>query len=481
MGAYTRLVASCLFPLHERLKRHDSVRVRASLERSQWLTPQALQALQLQRLQALLTEAGESVPYYRDLFARIGFQPAGLRSLQDLAAIPFLTKPLVREHGLELTHPRAVGLGRSSTGGSSGEPLIFGIGRQRVSHDVAAKWRATRWWGVDIGDPETVVWASPIELGAQDRARLLRDALFRTRLLPAFEMSEAKLDGFLSALRAQRPRMLFGYPSALALLARHAERRGLAMDDLGCKVAFTTGERLYDEQRALIARVFGCPVANGYGGRDAGFIAHECPSGSMHVTAEDIVVEIVDSDGNPLPVGQAGEVVVTHLASRDFPFIRYRTGDVAVLEEGRCACGRGLPRLREIQGRSNDFVVALDGTRLQSAALTYVLRELTGIEAFKIVQESLLLTRVMLVVTTAFDHSRVADIVTGFQRRLGQGVVVQVQFVDAIPPERSGKYRYIISHVDSATGAAGAAGAAGTDNAISASAAAPQHQEQVAS
>jgi phenylacetate-CoA ligase len=271
--------------------------------------------------------------------------------------------------------PCARGLARFNTGGSSGEPLIFFIGKERVSHDVAAKWRATRWWGVDIGDPEIVVWGSPIELGSQDRIRALRDKLLRTELLPAFEMSEAKLDGMLAAIRHRRPKMLFGYPSALSHIARHAEARGQRMDDLGVKVAFVTSERLYDEQRAAIERVFGCPVANGYGGRDAGFIAHQCPHGGMHITAEDIIVEIVDREGRVLPPGQAGEIVVTHLATRDFPFIRYRTGDVAVLDDARCACGRGLPMLKEIQGRSTDFVVAADGTVMHGLALIYVLRD----------------------------------------------------------------------------------------------------------
>ena len=80
-------------------------------------------------------------------------------------------------------------------------------------------------------------------------------------------MSEAKLDGFVAEIRRCRPRMLFGYPSALTHIARHAEKRGVALNDLGIKVAFVTSERLYDEQRSTISRVFGCPVANGYGGR----------------------------------------------------------------------------------------------------------------------------------------------------------------------------------------------------------------------
>jgi hypothetical protein len=108
--------------------------------------------------------------------------------------------------------------------------------------------------------------------------------------------------------------MLFGYPSALTHIARHAEKRGVAMNDLGIRVAFVTSERLYDDQRATISRVFGCRVANGYGGRDAGFIAHECPSGGMHLTAEDIIVELVDAQGQPVPDGSPGEIVVTHLA-----------------------------------------------------------------------------------------------------------------------------------------------------------------------
>ena len=312
---------------------------------------------------------------------------------------------------------------------------------------MAAKWRATRWWGVDIGDPEMVVWGSPIELGAQDWVRRMRDKVLRTQLLPAFEMSDAKVDGFIAAIRRQRPRMLFGYPSALTHIARHAQKRGVAMDDLGIKVAFVTSERLYDDQRATIARVFGCGVANGYGGRDAGFIAHECPSGGLHLTAEDLIVEIIGPDGRPVPDGQPGEIVTTHLATRDFPFIRYRTGDVAVLDTAACACGRGLPLIKEIQGRSTDFVVAADGTVMHGLALIYILRDLPGVQSFKIVQESLESTTVQLVVDERFERARCGDIVTAFQRRLGAGVAVDLQFVDSIAPEKSGKFRYVVSRV----------------------------------
>ncbi len=447
-GLYTRLVSGLLFPLHERLKHHDTVAVRKQLEQSQWWPRDRLQQMQVERLRALLQHAQQHVAYYRELFARIGFDPARLSSLADLQRLPFLNKADIRANTEALKADNAVGLARFNTGGSSGEPLIFFIGNQRVSHDVAAKWRATRWWGVDIGDPETVVWGSPIELTAQDRVRAIRDKLLRTELLPAFEMSDAKLDGFVARIRARRPKMLFGYPSALSHIGQHAQRRGIRMDDLGIQVAFCTSERLYDHQREVIERVFGCPVANGYGSRDAGFIAHQCPSGGMHLTAEDIIVEIVDSEGRVLPQGQAGEIVVTHLATGDFPFIRYRTGDVAVMDTASCACGRGLPMLKEIQGRTTDFVVARDGTVMHGLALIYVLRDLPQVAGFRIVQETLEHTRVQVVPGEGFGSEIEQRIQRGLAARLGEGVRIEVEEVEAIAPEKSGKYRYVVSRVD---------------------------------
>ena len=402
--------------------------------------------LQLLRLRNLLQDAGAHVPYYRDLFVQIDFDPSNIQSADDLHRLPFLTKSVIRANTETLKHANARGLSRFNTGGSSGEPLIFFIGTKRVSHDVAAKWRATRWWGVDIGDPEIVVWGSPIELGKQDRIKQWRDKLLRTQLLPAFEMSEPKLDQFIASIRAVKPRMLFGYPSALTHIAKHAQKRGVRMNDLGIKVAFVTSERLYDEQRATMSEVFGCKVANGYGGRDAGFIAHECPAGGMHLTADDIVVEIVNEEGQAQPAGRAGEIVVTHLSTNDFPFIRYRTGDIGVLGASHCSCGRGLPLLQDIQGRSTDFVVAADGTVMHGLSLVYILRDLPGVKSFKVIQESRAFTRVLLVTDEAFAPDAVALIVSGFKQRLGADVSVAVDLVDTIPAEKSGKFRYIISH-----------------------------------
>jgi phenylacetate-CoA ligase len=316
---------------------------------------------------------------------------------------------------------------------------------------------------VDIGDVEIVLWGSPIEIGKQDRVKALRDRVFRSHLLPAFQMSDVQMDGYLDTVRRLQPRMLFGYASALALLATHAERRGQSFAGQGIKVVFTTGETLYPAQRAVIERVFGARVANGYGSRDAGFIAHQCPAGSLHLSAEHIIVELVDEGGRPVAAGEKGEIVVTHLATGDFPFIRYRTGDMAVMGTMPCACGRGLPVLREVFGRTTDFVRTRSGNTMHALALIYEVRDKPGVRTFKFIQEQDLSLELLLVVGPEFTGQIEADIRRGILARMGEGTALTIRRVAEIPPEKSGKYRYVISKAGTPSPAsAGEGGGEGT-------------------
>ncbi len=444
---YTSLISNVLFPAHERMKGHDTVRVRREMEISQWWPGDKLEEFRLARLREFLKRAKKNIPYYGDLFNKVLFDPDELNCFSDLQKLPFLTKEIIADNLEDLKDKNATSLSRFTTGGSSGKPLIFFIDNERVSHDVAAKWRATRWWGVDIGDAEIVVWGSPIELGTQDYIRSVRDKILRTTLLSAFELTPDKLTQFIQTIRNKKPKMLFGYPSALAHIATYAHENKISLDNIGVRVAFVTSEKIYDYQREIIENIFGCRVANGYGGRDAGFIAHECPYGNMHITAEDLIVEIVDGNGNVVPDGKSGEIVTTHMATGGFPFIRYRTGDVGVIDTESCECGRGLPVLKEIQGRTTDFIVASDGTKMHGLALIYILREQAGLQEFKIIQDDITHTRVQLVTSDDYNDEQDSQIKEQFKKRLGDDVVIEIEKVLDIPAEKSGKFRYVISHV----------------------------------
>lgn len=445
---YTQLVSKVLFRLHERLKNHSTYTMLARLERSQWLTASQIEDIQQRRLQAFIDDIRQHSPYYQQLFKKRGIAGSDIRSVADLNKLPLLTKQLITDNQQALCSEPQHTLQRYNTGGSSGVPLIFYMGKARISHDVAAKLRATRWWGVDIGDPEVVLWGSPIELGKQDRIKKVRDTVFRSYLLPAFEFTPAHIEAYLAQLQQLKPRMLFGYPSVIHQLALAAEARQLSLAELGVEVVFVTSEMLFEHQRAVIERVFACPVANGYGARDAGFIAHQCPAGSLHISAEDIIVEIIDDNGQVLPAGQNGEIVITHLQTQAFPFVRYRTGDMGQLSNTPCSCGRGLPVLAHVSGRTTDFLLTTAGDKLHALSLIYVLRDLKEIRQFKIVQHSLTDVEVQLVAIAPLGPLLAADIVSQFKQRLGSDCTITLKQLDTIASLPNGKHRYVESKVD---------------------------------
>ena len=449
------LVNRVIFPLHERLKGKTTHAKLAELERTQWLTPTALRALQLQRLQRHLEWAYREVPYYRRLLDEHGLPPQRIQSFDDFARIPPLTKDILRARLADLQpRTRLRGVQRLSTGGSTGAPVTVLVDRERSAFTDAARLRAHRWFGADMGAREVVLWGSPIELGRQDRLRSARDWLLNSRLLSAFDLGEAALARYAAVVRAYRPQKLYGYASALALLAGYLTRTGGLPAADAPQAVFTTAEPLYDFQRAAIGAAFHCPVATEYGCRDGGLVALECPAGGLHIAAEGMHVEV-----GPSPAGEdGGELVLTNLESYALPIIRYRSGDVGALDPSPCSCGRGLPRLARVEGRRTDFLVTPSGKLMHALAVIYVLREIPGLREFQVVQEALDHVRVRVVPTGELAASARADIAARVGRLFEGGARVEVEPVESVASS-SGKHRYVVSrvadaHVSALVGAA---------------------------
>ncbi len=442
-------LARAVFRLQETLLRRPTFPYAEALERSQWLARDALRDLQLQRLRRLLENAARHCPWHARRIRETGIDPSRL-TWEDFHRLPTMTREDARRHGEEMIWREAPGgIFRYTTGGSSGEPLVFHFGRKRQAADAACRIRGRRWWGVEPGDPEVLLWGAPVELNRTDRIKALRDRLCNQLLLNAFEMSPERMDAYLDVLEAFQPKILYGYASSLALLAEHAERQGKRprLDHL--KVVYATGEPLYPHQREIIHTVFGAPVAAEYGARDAGLIALESPEGQLLVNSEWIVVELLNDEGNPVADGDLGEVVVTNLASEVQPFIRYRTGDQARRSAESCRGGRGLEVLAEVAGRTTDFIVRPDGTVMHALALIYVLREEPGVRQFKIVQKTPDLFQVQVVPEPGlWRPDRLDAIRRGLQRRLGADAQIHIDLVEHIPAERSGKYRYVVNETE---------------------------------
>jgi phenylacetate-coenzyme A ligase PaaK-like adenylate-forming protein len=431
------LVNRLFFPMQERLKGKRTHAKLRELERTQWLEPAALRELQFRRLRAHLEFAYREVAYYRRLLDEHELPPRRIGSLEDFARVPPLTKEIIRTRFDDL-RPRTElrGVQRMSTGGSTGAPVSVLVDRERSAFTDATRLRAHRWFGVDMGVREVVVWGSPIELGRQDRIRAARDWVLNSKLLSAFDLGEESLAEYARVVRSVRPMKMFGYASALALLAGYMGREGWRAPAEWPRAVFTTAEPLYEFQRTVIGSTFGCPVAVEYGSRDGGLIANECPAGGLHIAAEGILVE----------AGEDGELLVTNLESFAMPIIRYRTGDIGSLDAGGCSCGRGLPLLGTVEGRRTDFLVLPDGRIMHALAVIYILREIAGVKEFQVLQERLEGITVTVVPDAGFDAQTQEDTASRLRRLLGAGVEVEFRLVESIP-RPSGKHRYVISRV----------------------------------
>lgn len=437
-----RLVRDVLFPLHERLKGKPTFPWLRELERTQWLPPAALREYQLQRMLALVEWAYANTPYYRGLLDEHGLAPGRMLSHEDFERIPYLTREHLKTRFDDLrARADLVGVHARSSGGSTGSPVKILVDMARMGIQEAARFRAHRWYGVDPGAREVLVWGSPLETTRQDRIRQFRDFLMNSRMLDAFQLGPDTLPAHARAMRRYRPRLVYGYANAVYLLARYFQREGIS-GPAELRVVFTTAEPLHDFQRETIRTAFRCHVAEEYGCRDGGLAAFECPEGGMHTFAEGSYLEIKDPDADG-----RGEIVLTCLDSLAFPTIRYRTGDIGRLDPTPCACGRSLPKIKAVEGRLLDLLVTAHGRVLHPTSVMHILREIPVVRESRVVQEELGRIVVHLVPVRPMTRAELDDLQSKFRILFGAEMRVELVEGHALPPVPSGKFRPVESRI----------------------------------
>lgn len=384
-----------------------------------------------------------------------GADPSSEDPWDVLASLPATTKQNIREHLADMLWLDVPGgLRPSSTGGSTGQPLQFFLDREREACDQAARGLTRGWYGVRNGQRELWLWGSPIEAVRTDRWRRLRDGALNHRLIRAFDLSSVTMNRYYRELLRYRPACIVGYPSTLARWAHFLrDRSGAGRTVRTLKAVFVTGEVCDTRQRTLITDVFGAPVADGYGSREAGFIAHECPAGRRHIISEHVLVETLDAHGRPTPPGVEGEVTITHLRGRGMPLIRYRTGDTAALLPGRCACGRGFPLMSQVTGRRTDIIRLADGTEMHGLSVIYPLREIPAVAEYQIIQQADLSLDVAVVAPSSSDATALCrDIQQRLARTMRGQTPVRVRAVPHISRSVSGKHRSVVSYAGTTGG-----------------------------
>lgn len=454
-GAYGLLIRHVMAPAMDAIRGTQTMRALRELEDSQWWPLSRIEELQATKLNELISHAYQKVPYYRRLMDRADLRPCAIRSATDLSRLPVLTRDMVRTSMTEMraTDYPARKLRRGTTGGSTGQPLVFysTLDDQRT-HGFARGIRAMQYAGVDLGERRMLIRIQRHHSSSSEQMlhRLSR-ILENVHELDSRDITESTLTDIVSYLDRDDVRCLTGYPSAVSFIASWIEEKGTTVPALDAIV--TGGEQLFTHQRQRIRTVFGLEPFSKYSTNEAFEIAMECEAHSgMHIAAEDLVVEIVDADGIPVPPGTEGRILVTNLHNYGMPLIRYDLEDTGAFLPGSCPCGRGLPRLSHVLGRRFDIIHTPSGRHVSGSNLGTNRLANMPVRKFQFVQEALdhLVVRLVAVPGTPdSDLSAMRSCIPPMLNEiLGDDVRVEVTFQDDIELTSGGKHLLVISRVD---------------------------------
>lgn len=416
------------------------------LRRNLRLDPSKLREMQRKRLRAIIKHAYENVPFYHRKFQEAGIKPDNIKSVADMAKIPMTTKAEIQGSSLEDVVAINVDVNRCTktmTSGSTGLPLIV-ISDEKTEDFYTALWaRAFFENGLRLKDKMVTIRDPryfPKNGGRFES--LARTIIGKRKYISVFE--DVKLQ--LRLLEDYSPDVIRGYPSSLAILADVCRKKGSRFKP---RLVFTGAELLDKGLRKLISSVFECEVFDHYGCVEFSLLMWECREHTgYHMNIDSAVIEFV-KNGEAVAPGERGEIVCTTLVNYAMPLIRYRLGDAGIPTEEQCSCGRSLPLLKTLEGRTDDFLTALDGRIISPTIFSpYPFESLEGIRQFKVIQERRDELKIQLVAKESFlSDKQVFDKARKeIEKVFGEGMQVDFQLLEKIDSD-SHKLRKVISHV----------------------------------
>lgn len=410
------------------------------LERDFWSEKQ-WREWQDERLSFILHRAATQVPFYKKLWAER--RKKGDKASWDyLENWEILEKQTLRSQANEFVaddcNPGK--MFKEHTSGTTGTPLSLWISQATLKYWYAlseARWRG--WNGVSKNDRWAILGGQLVTPISQKKPPFwVWNAGLNQLYMSSYHLAPNLLETYLDALKKHRIRYLWGYTSALYSLAQKAlseNRKDLKMD-----VVITNAEPLFDYQKELISEAFNCPVRETYGMAEMVAAASECEEGKMHQWSDAGIIERKNSNDNNQPT----DFICTGLVNPDMPLIRYRIGDCGTFCNEICECGRTLPLLGKIEGRSDDVLFTRDGRRI--GRLDPIFKDNFPIIEAQLIQESLNKIIVKYVPADNFSQRDEIDLTNRIQERLGD-IEVKIEKVVHIPRTERGKFRAVVCNL----------------------------------
>lgn len=452
MDVHGSVIKYVTYPLW--LMKNNKYRVLSYLkeyESKQYDAISTIREEQLISLKKMVCHAYDTCSFYRDRMDQHGIKPKDIHDFSDYLKIPMLTKQDIQENLQALTSTKYVQqeLVANRTGGSTGSPLRYYHDRERTLTLQATAMLHFRWAGLEIGDKMGIIWGNRRDMSTANsiKAKIRDYFTVRSKILDSSSITEESLRAFAEELRIFKPKVIQAYANSMYLFAEYC--RQMNIRDIRPFSIVTSAEVLHPHERKLIEEVFECKVFDFYGCREVSTIASECEKHTgLHLNATTLYVEFVNDAGQLVENGCQGNIVITDLLNYGMPFIRYKIEDIGALTNTTCSCGRGLPLMEMIAGRTTDFIKTPDGRKVSGSALTiYLIAAVPGIRQAQIVQDQVDHLIFNVAADPEFKISGLNILKDKVAELFGKSMRYDIQYVNNVPKEASGKYRFSISKI----------------------------------
>jgi len=422
------------------------------LKELQWNSLEENREIQRKNLYALIQYASQNIPYYQQVIKEHNIQFSEDTIFEDIKKFPLLTKKIIRNHFDKLHRFRDKTYYPNTSGGSTGEPVVFYQDKEYLSWANATKRLFNEWAGRKLGEPMVKLWGSLSDIlgSGQGFKGYLRQQVSGITNLGSSRMTEEDMYRHVQKINHIKPRLILAYTNSIEELTRFIQEHHLSV--YSPPAIMTAAGVLYPEIKAKIEEVFHTTVFNRYGSREVSDMACNCEKDEgLHLIPAIHYLEIVDDEGRQVNYGNSGNIIVTLLSNYTMPLIRYQIGDIGVLSNKTCSCGRGFPLLTQVLGRINSSFRNIFGDFINAGSFYPLFYFRENIKQFQVIQESLEKITVNLVLKDKkqlkFMEKDFMEITASIKKIMKSDVIVKYNQVEIINPSPSGKYGYVFSKV----------------------------------
>lgn len=432
-----------IMPVGDVLTRQRVLYLYNYYSRMQWLERGELLNIQDNNLKSVINFAYSEVPFFKEFYDAHGVEVNKIKGASDLHRLPVLTKKNILSSSSDSCARKSRWpVTECFTSGSSGQPFAVKIDNLTHSHARALMFLRAELSGWKIGDPY-------LQFGMTGRRGIvkgIKDIALGCKYFLANDLTDTHLDNCLDILDNKNIKFIMGYPGSIYYLAKRAQKQGVS-----CKMkgVVTWGDNLHNFYRTTIESLFGCRVTDSYGCGEGIQIAAQCIEGKYHIFMPHVLVEVVDSQGNPVTPGEVGNILLTRLDAGVMPLVRYKVGDIGRMGHiGKCRCGRSLDVLDSIDGRDSDVILTPNGNRLIVHFFTGIFEYYSSVDTFRIIQDRPGAITVEIVPLPDFKPAHWDQIKAEILEKGDPDLEIEMILVNDIAPEASNKRRFVISRLE---------------------------------